>query len=202
MRKFCPACGKTTELVDGLCPECYAARKEVIREGDVKLIVCSTCGKYFEKGLWLRNAPEELVKGKLRVHGSVRRVSVKGQGKSFTACAETEIKGVAVKQEKVISIDIEKRQCPLCVKERGQSHEAILQVRGGWEAFQQRFVWEGVVRMIGKREGPDFYFAKKNRAKAAAQQLRRLGATVRLTHKLFTKKAGKRYSRITIAARF
>ncbi len=53
--KFCPVCGRRVDtLIDGLCPECYAASHPLISEPPSRIegMICRNCGAYRVGKVW------------------------------------------------------------------------------------------------------------------------------------------------------
>ncbi len=189
MRKFCPACGSEGELTEGLCNSCRS-KKEKPAGGSVHAIVCSTCNKTFEKGMWKRfEKLESLLSGKAGMRGHARYIPHK--------------KELVVESDVVhrFKVSFEKRQCPECEKKAGRGYEGVLQVRGKRDLKFLREC-EGIVNIEEKKEGIDVFFTTKGSARTAAAKAKKDGAIIKETHKLVTKHAGIRSSRITILARF
>lgn len=204
MRKFCPACGKEGELVDGLCRECFSKRKVAIKTDEISLIVCSTCQRHYENNIWKTyDTIDDVIKGKIRVDGDVE--SIESLYEPRTKCAKIKavirVGDAAVGQEKDVRIKLQKNQCTSCLMVSGRTYAGILQVRGRRDlSFLEGAA--GIVKIEEKREGINVFFLTKSDTRNAAAMAKKEGADVKETHKLMTKKNNKLISRMTMLARF
>lgn len=163
-------------MVGGLCLRCLVeTRKLVDLPSSVEIERCPFCGALRVRGRYvdkdaetlLREMAEEyLAKGRV-VEGldRVRVLEVRALETTATVKLSAEVGGVGVVQELLVELRVRRSPCPRCLRVRGRSYEAIVQLRAGnprgrtliAEIAKGFSSVEGVVEVKELSEGVDIY---------------------------------------------
>lgn len=223
--KKCARCYRELEgvSVENLCLECFVSTRGIDLVHRVELEACQVCGRVRIGGRWLADDRELLKAIRERVRSTYR----KALGKYGLEVNEAEVSGedfriVLTDGEKRSSVygklnqKVKKTVCPICVREKTERHESIIQLR--FEARRDREEIATIARnILGSlpserssdvisveelREGVDIKVHSHSAARSIVSYIRsRYPAEVKETHKLITERGGKRRSMLTISVR-
>lgn len=152
MRYICPICSKEikySDTIDGLCPECYLARKNIVKYDffkNRKFIICKYCGAILDKNKWKYfDAPMETVFWKLleqdipnfidsalkyKVNLSSYSVNINSSKEGiFDFELTIEFYNISVKQRHHFSIPVIFSTCDKCSKIRTGYFEAYVRFK-------------------------------------------------------------------------
>lgn len=201
---FCIKCGRNAGI-ENLCEKCFLERENLFSIDNFSLFVCD-CGSYYDNH-W--NDPETIdkvildqIKKRVKTKNRVTKISInlKKYGNKVLArvvCSGYIRPAKAIKkEERQITITLNRKKCENCVKFLGGYYEAVLQLRGdriekilsGIEKFMPK------ARPTEVKGGCDIRFVKKGDAKRVAKQLKRR-FDVKESFKFVTTKKGKRLYR-------
>lgn len=130
--KFCAKCGRKGETKEGLCDRCYSEEHpSLISFKDIKVSVCSNCGKGLFKNKWTKfGSVKDVVKKavKERIKGD-RKVVIAPMIKKGERKGEVSIKVIGMDEGYVIPCSVNYVVCPVCSREDSEYYEGILQLR-------------------------------------------------------------------------
>ena len=148
MARVCPRCGRETSIViDGLCPQCYAETRGIVRlPSRVNARICRYCGSVWLGGKWIpagsfedavRLVAERAVSQARRDPG-FERVSISGLRyetlPNWRTLVELDIEGFAgdirAVQRVSLEIRLEPSICPVCKTRVSGEYDTVLQIRG------------------------------------------------------------------------
>ncbi len=227
MRKFCALCGKITEkLLNNLCGECFSKEKEIFKISDINIKICKDCGKIFRRGKWIfydfdfesaiNAALHEELSDKIKFIEPIDTYtfSYTFDSNFIKLILKVYINDIELRYEKDLNLKINITYCPDCIKKRGKYYEAILQIRGAFDRNIVKFIEEKLNEMRiydGKafisqikelKEGIDLYIGSRNAGRKIARMLKKMGAKISESKKLYGRRDGKEIYRYTICIRF
>lgn len=147
---FCVRCGREAELREGLCPDCFLARRTLARLPEVvKVEVCALCGaRQHRTGSWgppvapLERAIEEELRGLLELDPVVDEFAVRfvGGAKDLTnyeyeAHVQGTAAGLAFEARVPALVHVHRSTCQRCGRRSGGYYESILQLRAEGRAI-------------------------------------------------------------------
>jgi nonsense-mediated mRNA decay protein 3 len=216
-QKFCPACGKGTDLLlEGLCESCFKKKRLAKLPEKIKVRICKNCGKV--EGTKLKNLDREvikkLVKDNLKVNGSLKKIGITEMRGVKNLRVEVKLYGLLKdKIEKTETLEtqiiIREILCQTCGKVRGGYYEAVIQLRSGEEKTLVKTLksLEGAINKRGKvtkiekmKNGFDIYFTPKKILNRVLKNLTEVKEMKR-SYTLVTKKDGKDLYRNTVLVR-
>ncbi len=169
--RFCVRCGRIVgpdePLINGYCPQCYLRYHGIFSSTPLlRIIVCPKCGSWYYRGEWNPPLPipevirrillqesskflyrevslidAEIVEGPYKINESQHAVKAKLHillAGNYPATTTAEI-----------TVNIEKRVCPRCLRISGKTHKALVQIRsasGRLEEEDKRMV----LRILGE----------------------------------------------------
>jgi len=221
--KVCPRCGRTEKevpFVGFFCRDCYLEMNPPVKEREIKLKVCSTCGRIFV-GYWTEFDLSKIAKwieNHLKISNDVEKPLV-----TVTLGPETEkfipyrgvltgvVEGTPIEYRFGGEVKKIYEQCPFCARQAGGYYEAVMQLRGSrWEELyrdviayisKERDPKAFIVKEIPRRKGIDIFVGSKKVAEKIARKLKQRGASVKFSYQLVTEKDGKPITREFVALR-
>lgn len=142
--EFCVVCGRTGRpLTDGVCAECAAARRALVRVPEqVELVLCPQCGARRTGNRWERSGASSVLTGEdlgpfLEVDPEVgvREVRWEEHGgtpslRELVGHARVRFRGLEREVELPLRARVLGRTCPTCGRRSGRYYTAIVQLRG------------------------------------------------------------------------
>jgi len=221
----CARCGRFyPALIEGLCPECFLETRGIATRLRVHVEQCPVCGRFRINGRWTESAHSleewlaERVKREYdKVFGKygwkVAEARLGSQG-SFRVEVRSGEGRLGVRGE--VELSVERVVCPLCLKDKQESYEAVVQLRAESRDDVEK-LREIVNAALGGlppeksaevlsvdelREGFDIKVHSHSVARLIASSIRsRYPVVVRESHKLAKIEGGKRKSKLTISVR-
>jgi NMD protein affecting ribosome stability and mRNA decay len=220
----CVRCGKEVQaLIEGLCIDCFIYTRGIDTLFKATVDQCPVCGRIRIDNKWTDN-PSDLSSWLARKIGEkyskifnkyglmIRDVELSGD--SFIARILSENSVLVFKGK--IELSFRRSICPLCLREKQESFEAVIQVRAEDEEDIKK-IREVVdttlsalpperaseVLVIDElKEGLDLKVYSHSTARFIANRIKALyPSELKETHKLITIKGGKRQSKLTISVR-
>ena len=156
MNKLCIKCGKSKDLINGLCRECFKSENPLLKGfKEFKITMCSECKNYMYKNLWKKSSLNEIedvlneIAGKIFKDRLIFGEGAKLEDVEFyvnlpdnfkiTEGKEAEVElevvvngklnGIELSEEYIAPFKINFSRCNNCKKEKGNYFEATLQIR-------------------------------------------------------------------------
>jgi NMD protein affecting ribosome stability and mRNA decay len=220
----CVRCGKEVQaLIEGLCIDCFIYTRGIDTLFKATVDQCPVCGRIRIDNKW-RDNPSDLSSWLARKIGEkyskifnkygLMMRDVELSGYSFIAKIPSENSVLVFKGKTELSF--RRSICPLCLREKQESFEAVIQVRAEDEEDIKK-IQEVVdttlstlpperaseVLVIDElKEGLDLKVYSHSTARFIANRIKALyPSELKETHKLITIKGGKRQSKLTISVR-
>lgn len=214
MNRFCVRCGREEApglpLIEGLCVECYASIKKLVEVPEtIDVVRCSVCGaiRVFG-GRFASVKPEDYLKAvvenyiaKGKVVKEVSEVRVEGvlmrEGEALVRLSGN-VGRIRVEQTLLIKLSVRKVVCPLCLKYKTRSFEAVVQLRAG-NSRAMRIIAElrsrfrehpGVIDVKDHENGVDLLVIDKSIAARIVKDVE-----ARYTSRISTTWEGSKYAR-------
>jgi NMD protein affecting ribosome stability and mRNA decay len=220
----CVRCGKEVQaLIEGLCIDCFIYTRGIDTLFKAAVDQCPVCGRIRIDNKWTDN-PSDLSSWLARKIGEkyskifnkyglmIRDVELSGD--SFIAKIPSENSVLVFKGK--IELSFRRSICPLCLREKQESFEAVIQVRAEDEEDIKK-IREVVDTTLSTlpperaseilvidelKEGLDLKVYSHSTARFIANRIKALyPSELKETHKLITIKGGKRQSKLTISVR-
>lgn len=219
--KFCPRCGKeTSELVEGLCEECFQKKSEIfVVPKKLEMNVCKHCGRYKEGGSWkegkLDNVLQNLAKDSLTTERNLasKKIEIK-KGTDYKIEITGTDKETGLEEKKKIEVDINYGTCDICAKISSGYFTTTLQIRGPEEKLERALeICEKTFDRKGNPEdfisdvrdvknGYDLYMSSNSLARKMVSRLRNKFKIEKKSSKtLYGERDGQRIYRSTYLAR-
>ncbi|MCK4634425.1 MAG: hypothetical protein KAT37_00970 [Candidatus Aenigmarchaeota archaeon] len=212
--KFCPACGKETDvLFNGLCESCFGKKNKLAEIPEkIKIKVCSDCGKI--EGARIRKFDEKevekIIMKNIKTNGKIKDIKITERNDIVKIEVSGLMEGKIEKKEILeTKIMIKKRLCEVCGKVRGGYYEAVLQIRSGdkkkiensLNILKNIISKKGVITKIEQnKNGVDIYFTPKKILKYVLKSLPKT-KEIKRSYTLVTKKDGRDLYRNTVLVR-
>lgn len=212
--KFCPACGKETNvLFNGLCESCFGERNKLAEIPEkIKIKVCSNCGKI--EGARIRKFNEKEVKKiimqNIKTNGKIKDIEITERNGKVKIEVSGLMEGKIEKKEILeTKIMIKKRLCETCGKVRGGYYEAVLQIRSDDKEkienalcdMKSMICKRGTITKIEQtKNGVDIYFTPKKILKYILKSMPKT-KEIKRSYTLVTKKDGRDLYRNTVLVR-
>ncbi len=220
LKKFCVVCGnEKSELIEGLCEECYNKRFPKVRiakrEVIVKRCVCNRVK--LDKGGWIDASIEDIIEKAIEKNVSVREdVELEAEYDMMGDCITVKLFEKDKKDKlNVFVIRFRDEKCPRCAAYLGGYYEATIQIRGTPSFIQD--VLNLVEETITKEKKDEKAFvaeyeevrggmdvklgSRRIASKITSLAKKYKNAEVKYSKKLKTKKKGKEIFRYTYLIR-
>ncbi len=209
-KKFCPACGKETEIfINGFCIECFKKRfKKTQFPKFIKIYQCKFCKK-FAVGNLLFDSLEEAVNKAIKDFKDLKLILI---AENFVKLAK-EVENLII-EEKDVEIKIKQIICKYCNMMQTGYKQAIIQLRSKNNEEFLKIIEEVIEKerkfdnlsFISKIEesknGIDLYIGSKKAAYKAINEIKKYyKINIKVSKKLVGIKSGKRIFLDTIAIR-
>ncbi len=221
--KVCPRCGRTEKEVPFIgffCRDCYLELNPPIKESEIKLKVCPTCGRIFV-GYWTEfdlTKVAKWIKDHIKISNDVEKpILTITLGKEDEKTIEYRgiltgvIQGTPIEYRFSGTVRKVYEQCPYCARRAGGYYEAVIQLRGErWKELYKEVIDRiskekdpkaFVTKEVPRREGIDIFVGSKKVAEKVAKKLKQLGAKVKFSYEQVTEKDGKPVTREFISIR-
>lgn len=193
--RFCVLCGKETDnLVGPLCSSCFVKTRDLIKgPKTIEVEYCRVCSSIRISGKWIKASEDPIVEAsytkfvsEMKVDENVEDLESRVGGKDRDSYGNNfviiDMKGRVRKEEfsRSFRVKVEevKSICNKCLKAKGNSFEAIIQIRGlkgqvkredveRFESLFDRELLEDLGEVKEEVNGFDYYFVSK----AAARRL-------------------------------
>lgn len=158
MRKFCFACGKSTdELEGGRCRECSGKDVLVSLPKRIEVVACAKCEKMLFKNRWTDFNLERIVADAAKTSARISKIEAKAERKKLTADFVLEADSGKEKKETHEAVFHTNRViCSSCSRRFSGYYEAVLQLRGFSEGELER-----LSDVLGMIERKSFYRIKE-----------------------------------------
>lgn len=221
---YCARCGKKGyNLIEGLCPSCFIYTRGIDVNVTDSVHQCSVCHRIRINNRWtdsqdeLRAWLERKITDRLAKVFSkygLAIVDVKLAENSYEAKVAGEKYSFTF--EGKVNLTVSKTICPICLKEKQESYEAVVQIRVEDKADigKVREIIDKVLRAIPSerageilsieelKEGIDLKVYSHSTARFIANRITALfPSELKEAHKLITVKGGRRYSKLTMSVR-
>ncbi len=231
-RRFCVRCGKEegpdTPIIDGLCPKCFMKERGILKlPTKIRVTTCPMCGALYIHGNWIHVGEnvedaieyfinETLVKRHNIYPGleDVKAKVVRMDSGVIHLRIMARYKGVRMTQDAVTHVELHKKPCPLCLRNRSGSYEAMLQIRTvaparfdvmrgiGNRLAKVKEFRESIVEIKEHKDGVDVKLNNQAIGRYVANILKReYAAKITMTWENTGYLGGKRRSKLTISAR-
>lgn len=216
--KFCPKCGKETDVLhDGLCGDCFTGRLDLREDLPVKVVLgtCKMCRNVFHGEKKFSSEETALDDFLRRALGrdTVIDATYRIVGNTMHATINVSSDGVEKRLEKSVPIVRKSITCKFCNLQKANYYNVTLQVRvpkGMEDAILQEI--EEMLAAIRKRdnysfisgveklkEGTDLYIGSKSAVEKVANYLKgKYGAKTKISRKLYGLVEGKKSYRDTV----
>ena len=144
---FCVSCGKDcSELLDGMCAECWLdGRKIVTAPHHTDLKTCTGCGEFFINDRWVRCTLLDAVQDAAFSSCGIIREAEIDRKKTKTLSVEAQdpyvyevamefaclVRGIEVSETVSTTVRIKNTVCKPCSRKLGNYYTSILQIRSG-----------------------------------------------------------------------
>lgn len=222
MGRFCYKCGKTGQLYDGVCRECFLSSFSPFSYPKIaRLDVCPKCGRVLRRGKWVDFDPVECLMSVLDfddrfdVEGiSVRGVEERGGKIVIGFLVKGSVMGLEIEEEGEAPIIRNFRSCDQCSRIAGGYYEAIVQIRAErrhptpyecmrCELISREVASQSFVTKVEKlKEGIDIYVGNQDVGRKICERIvRDLGGRYSSSPKLVGEKDGRKVYRVTYSVR-
>ncbi len=195
MESFCPKCGKTGKLIEGLCKDCFSEKVSIKLTHD-RFLVCNECGKsgVFEN-------IKEAIRSRIKSDWKIKKMDFSIKEGSITVDAKIQSGRNVFDKSFEIPVFIQKALCRECSNLHGGYYESIVQLRDR-DSYDDLIAKARSARLEEKKEGVDLYFTHRDDAIAFVALLaKKFDAKPKETRSLVGQKDGKRIYRNTILVR-
>ncbi len=206
---FCIKCGKKATS-ENFCDDCFLQQRDLFTSGNISLILCKECDKYFG-GQWLyykdeKELVKELIAKKIITKNRIKKkeIFLRPSGGGYIAKIKcTGFISPCMKEkteERTARIIIKKIKCDECVKLSGKYYEAVFQIRGAnqeriMKKIEAKIKKTPISRIEEMKHGYDIFFISKKDAASVASNMKHLNITVKKTYKLVGEKKGRKLYR-------
>jgi nonsense-mediated mRNA decay protein 3 len=139
-KKFCPKCGKETELfVGNICADCFLERKNLFSVEKIKIFLCKHCQKLLLNNKWVDFSQEAIAQEvasqvDILVELKKPKIFVELEKKSdldYGALIKVAgfLTNYLIEKEKIVNFQLRETTCDSCMKLNASYREAILQLR-------------------------------------------------------------------------
>ncbi len=197
---FCIKCGKNA-IIGNFCKQCFLARERLFRIKNFRIMRCSDCGHFYDKGL--RIVLDEAVRKRIDAGHTIKKIkfSYRQSGNRIFANIKCDglIRSFAKTENELIEIIVDSRKCDNCVKLSGNYYEAVVQIRG----HNKNEIVDAIIRssaLVHIKDisgGYDVRFVNRHDAEKFARNYR----DVKKTFKLVGEKGGKKIYRVYYSIR-
>lgn len=216
-RKFCPKCGKKTEIFyDNLCEECFLKEISFVSLIPNKFLIkeCKSCGRFFFKSDASASL-EKLIEStlsKLLSKKEVESATYRIQDNKLHVNVRIKINGLKKEEKKISSLVVKKIVCRECALKSLEYYQSIIQVRAPEDVSNK--ILERMKRIVEKSKkeklafiskiekvprGFNAYIGSKRIAKEIVQEIKKeFKAKIKISRKLSGSIRGKRVYRDTI----
>lgn len=220
----CVRCGREVQgLIEGLCIDCFLFTRSIDTSFKVTVDQCPICGRVRienrwsnnqnDLGSWLARKIGERYSKIFNKYGLMIK-SVDLSNNSFIVNILSGDKAFVFRGD--MELSYKRSICPLCLKEKQESFEAVIQVRAEKEEDIRKIheVVDATLRALPPerasevlvidelKEGLDLKVYSHSTARLIANRIKALyPSELKETHKLITIKGGKRQSKLTISVR-
>ncbi len=227
MRRFCAVCGKVTDkLVENLCEECFSKERIIFEIPEIRIKYCKDCGKIFRRGKWIfydydpevsiNNAIKDEImdKIKFKVPIDTYTFSYTTDKDKIKLVLNVYIEDKEIRYEKDLDLKLEVTLCKDCIRKRSKYYEAILQIRGKYDRsiidfierkLEEMRIYDGkafITKIEELKEGVDLYIGSKDAGRKIARIMKKMGAKISESKKLYGRKDGREVYRYSICIRF
>lgn len=139
-KKFCPKCGKETQIFIGkVCLDCFLKNNKLFELGKINITKCKHCNKLLTKNGWKEFNDELIaqeVANKIKLIPEIKNPKIFVELQKFDEInyeALIQIKGIindsVIEKELTINFQLKETTCDSCMKLNSNYREAVLQLR-------------------------------------------------------------------------
>ncbi len=229
-KKFCPKCGKETNLfIDKICADCFLSGKKIFTVRKPNISQCKQCHRLFISGEE-KHFDQQIIAE--NIADNIDFIEELDQPKVFVEIeqktdldyvAEVKVEGFLtdqlVEQKKIINFALREVNCDACMKLSSDYREAILQVRSEDKSNKPQILelvedllkteklkdpLSGSSKIIELKYGYDFWIGSKKAAVKVSRYLEKLYKTKMVVSKKLIGEddQGKRKYRHTFCIKF
>jgi len=231
-RRFCVRCGQeerpNAPIIDGLCPKCFIKERGILElPTKIKVTICPVCGALYIHGNWVHVGGDvertveyfinETIVKRHNIYHSLEdvRVRVLRIDSGIVRLRITaRYKDVELSQDSATHIELQKKPCPMCLRSRSGSYEAMLQIRTiapvrfdvmrnlGNRLARVKEFRESIVEIKEHKDGVDVKLSSQAVGRYIANILKKeYAAKITMTWENTGYLGRKRKSKLTISAR-
>ena len=208
-KKFCPKCGKETDLlIEKTCADCFLMGKKIFTVKKPNISQCKHCQRLFISGEE-NHFDQEIIAQNIASH--VDFIEELEQPKVFVELekktdldyvAEVKVEGLltdkVVEQKKILNFALREVNCDACMKLHSDYREAILQVRSEDKSNKPQLLeliegllkienakdpLSGASKIVELKNGYDFWIGSKKAAVKVSRYLEKLYKTKMIVSK-------------------
>lgn len=164
-KKFCPKCGKETDLFIGkICKECFLKNNKLFSVKKINITQCKHCERLLSAGKWVDFSEDEIaneVASKVKILPGLNdpKIFVELQplpNKNYEALIKIDglLNNFLIEEEMACKFQLKETTCDACMKLNSDYREAIIQIRSKKEENENSML-ELAINLLNTEKSKD-----------------------------------------------